>query len=518
MFATQKNESLANDVKMKYYNEMKFANFLHFYQPIDQQPDILEAVVTQSYRPIIKGMKDRMDFKLTLNINGALVELFDKYGYTDLIGDLKLLLESGRLEMTESAKYHAFLPFLSENETVRQINANKEVNSLYFGAAYKPKGFFPPEMAYDQKLNKIIQELGYEWMLLDEIALGGKVEYVDYSKIYKIKDTNLKVFFRDRRISNSIMSAIVRSKKNLIEILKEDLSTNNYKVTAMDGETFGHHRVGHEKLLFEIFDAEEFELVNISDLLDLYPETTEVELIKSTWASSPQDIEKGIQFLSWSDPKNQIHKWQWEFVDLALKELDKIDKNSAEYIKVRKKMDIALASDHFWWASAKPWWSLEMIEQGAFRLLDVIRSISNAPTDSLERARDYYEKIVSTSFDWQRTGIIRKMSAEQNKLLRIPFKERTLEKGGAETGVYYAFIGMLKDLEKKAVEQGEYEQAILWRDAAYKLENKHDIYDAINAIDLVRLKIPHEEVEKTIEEYGKEYKKIRGGQPEQRGA
>ncbi len=36
---------------------MKWANFLHFYQPSNQQPDILGAIVAQSYRPIIDGIK-----------------------------------------------------------------------------------------------------------------------------------------------------------------------------------------------------------------------------------------------------------------------------------------------------------------------------------------------------------------------------------------------------------------------------------------------------------------------------
>jgi len=101
-------------------------------------------------------------------------------------------------------------------------------------------------------------------------------------------------------------------------------------------------------------------------------------------------------------------------------------------------------------------------------------------------------------------------------ILRIPFKERTLEKEGVEN-VWYAFIDMMKQLEKKAVQNQEYEKAILWRDAVYKFENKSDIYDAVNAIDLVRIEIPNDEVEKTIIEYEKKYKQIRGGQPEQRG-
>ena len=125
--------------------------------------------------------------------------------------------------------------------------------------------------------------------------------------------------------------------------------------------------------------------------------------------------------------------------------------------------------------------------------------------------------IVSTGFNWQRTGKIREMMREQKSILRIPFKDRTIGRGGAERGVYYAFIDMMKRLEKEASDRGEYEKAILWRDSIFKLENKLDIYDTINAIDLLRVEISHEEVEKIIEQYKEKYRKIRGGQPEQRG-
>ena len=107
---------------------------------------------------------------------------------------------------------------------------------------------------------------------------------------------------------------------------------------------------------------------------------------------------------------------------------------------------------------------------------------------------------------------------EQKNILRIPFKDRTVGKGGREQGVYFAFMDMMKKLEKEAVDRHEYEKAILWRDAMYKLENKLDIYDTMNAIDLLRVEIPHKEVEEVIERYKAKYYKIRGGQPEQRGS
>ena len=496
---------------------MNWANFLHFYQPAAQQPDILAAIAEQSYGPILRGISDNKNARLTLNVNGALLELFDKYGHKDLIGLLRDLGKSGQVEFTSSAKYHAILPFVSESEAIRQIKMNDETNKFYLGEAYKPKGLFPPEMAYSENLAPIAESLGFEWIILDEIACGGEPGKVDYNKIYKIKGANLKVYFRERRLSNLIMSAVVRSEDTLREAMKDDLKSGRYVVTAMDAETFGHHRPGLEKMLLQIFQAKDINFVQVSDIPKYYNDVIEVSPVKSTWASSKEDIEKGIQFLSWRDPENQIHKWQWELVDLVLNKVYEMDKTLPTYEIIRKKMDFALASDHLWWASAKPWWSIEMIEDGAFRLLETIKMVESASREEVDKARDYYEKIVSTAFNWQRTGKIRQMMQEQRSILRIPFKDRTLGRPGAEN-VYYAFLAMMERLKKEATKRGEYEQAILWRDAIFKLKNKLDIYDTMNAIDLVRVKIPHDEVEKTIIEYEKKYHRLRGGQPEQRGS
>ena len=497
---------------------MYWANFLHLYQPADQQPDILEAVVKQSYEKLIQGIVDNPRIKITLNINGSLLELFDKYGYHSLIDNLRLAAKNGSLEFTGSAKYHAFLPLVSDNEIHRQIEINNETASYFLGDAYAPKGFFPPEMGYDPKLIPILEDFGFNWVILDEIAHSGGSEPVDYSKTYKIKDSNLNVYFRDRRISNLIMSAVVRTPGSLKEALKGDLEQNRYAVTGMDGETFGHHRPDLENLLFKIFNDTSFKFIKISEIPQYFSEVIDVEPVASTWASSKEDIEKGIQFLSWYDPSNDIHKWQWELLNIVLNEVYQVGKSSNIYDTVRHSMDKAVASDHFWWASAKPWWSVEMIEDGAHQLLETIKLVPNADSEKVGQAYNLYQNIVSTAFNWQRTGKIRQMAKSQSEMLRIPFKDRTIGAGGAEEGVYYAFMEMMKKLEKKAAETGEYEKAVLWRDAIYKLENKLDIYDMINAIDLLRIEIPFEEVERTIEKYKEAYHKMRGGQPEQRGA
>lgn len=496
---------------------MKWANFLHIYQPADQQPDILEAIVAQSYRPIISHLAKTPNIRVTLNVTGALLELFDKYGYKDILEMLKKLSDEGRVEFTGSAKYHAFLPFNEDDDIIRQIKINTDTLKFYIGKNYKQTGFFPPEMGFNPNIVPLVESLGFDWIILDEIALNGTPGTVDYTKIYKIKDSKLKVFFRERSLSNLIMSAIVRSPETLKEAMRDDLKSPRYIITAMDGETFGHHRPGLEKMLFNIFETPDFNLCTISDLLDSYKDIKEIEPIPSTWASSKEDIDRGVQFLSWKDPENKIHAWQWELFNLAREEVRKMDPKIPTYEEIKHRMDIGTASDHFWWASAKPWWSLEMIEDGAYRLLDTIRSVPDVKPLVLDKASDLYEKIISTAFNWQRTGKIRQMMSQQKSITRIPFADRTMGKGGAEEGVYHAFLDMMRDQEKLASLKGEYEKAILWRDAIYKLKNKLDIYDTINAIDLLRIEIPHETVEKTIEKYKEKYRQIRGGQPEQRG-
>lgn len=491
--------------------------FLHIYQPANQQEEILEAVVNQSYRPLLKGLLQTSNVGITLNVTGTLLEQLDHFGFHDVLDMLVKLGDLGIVEFTGSAKYHAFLPLLPINEIIRQITINDETCRFYLGKSFSPVGFFPPEMGYSGVLIPILSDLGYKWCLIDEIAYSGLQDTVSYDRLYRIQNSKLNVFFRNRRISNSIMSAIVRNSTNMVDVIGDELHKDIYLLTAMDGETFGHHRPGLEKLLFNILNDSSFSFVTISNLLFHFNRVEEVTPIASTWASTAKDIEDGNQFLSWKDPDNEIHAWQWEFLAMVLDCVNALDKSSDVYLKTRGLMDIAMSSDHFWWASAKPWWSVEMVEYGAFNLLSVIRSIPNISDVIYRKAETYYETIVSTAFSWQRSGKIRKMSRDQREFSRIPFKERTLEQGGEREGIYYAFVDLMYRLEKKAALAGEYEQAILWRDAIYKLEKKNDIYDSINAIDLLRQKIDHTEVEETIVRYKDIYRRLKGGQPEQRG-
>ncbi len=495
---------------------MRWANFLHIYQPAQQAKDILRQVVNESYRPVFSGLREIPNTKLTLNISGALAQLLVDDGYNDVIENIRWLAEQGHLEFTGTAMYHAFLPALSAGEVERQIRLNDETNLRIFGDCYQPKYFFPPEMAISQSVAEVVSGLGYRGLVLDEISWNGKIESVPFDRIFTVKTQSrpLEVVFRNRRLSNLIISAIARSADTFKQALGTEFEEEDrYLLTAMDGETFGHHRPGLEKLLFELLSQSDLEQVFISEISGYYPATSSFEIVPATWAASEYDIEKGIQFHSWDQPGNQIHALQWQLFHLVSDTIESATDDRG-YEKARTKLDPAIASDQFFWASNRPWWSIEMIESGAWLLLDALGELSDSFSPIQQQAKDLYFQITGLAFRWQREGKIRKEAHELKETIRIPFKARTLEQDKPE--VYRAFMDLMNKEMLTAAEKKDYERAIMWRDAIWKIETKNDIYDAIHATDVLRNTLPIGEIEALMDTYKKEYRKLRGGQAEQR--
>ena len=106
------------------------------------------------------------------------------------------------------------------------------------------------------------------------------------------------------------------------------------------------------------------------------------------------------------------------------------------------------------------------------------------------------------------------MAKQYKEIVKIPFKERTLEKGKPE--VYFAFLEMMRRKMWKAAKKKNFEKAILWRDAIWKLETKNDIYDAIHAVELLRKEVSDDSLRNLMDKYKKKYQKIISGQPEMR--
>lgn len=395
---------------------MYWANFLHIYQPPDQHEDILRQIVEESYYPLIKILKENPYGKLTLNITACLTEQLISYGYQDLIEDLKKLLKRKQVELTESSKYHAFLPLLPPSEIERQIKLNQETHKRIFGNSYCPRGFHLPEMAYSRKVAEVIAKLGYSFLVLNEISFEGKLfSKIDTSKIYKLKGfPQIKILFRNRKLSDLIQRGFMRKTDEFYQFLEKEIKENEYVITAMDGETFGHHRPGLEKFLAKLYEENKVKTATISEILSSFPMGFEIEPIEGSWASMESEIKEKIPFAQWKYPGNPIHEKQWELTYLAIESVNSFQKDP-NFNEAREFLDKSLFSCQYWWAGAVPWWEIEYIEKGAYYLKKVIETLKTIPPEIKEKAQKLYNEIVFTAFEWERTGLAHKKSIEYTR-------------------------------------------------------------------------------------------------------
>jgi excinuclease UvrABC helicase subunit UvrB len=82
-------------------------------------------------------------------------------------------------------------------------------------------------------------------------------------------------------------------------------------------------------------------------------------------------------------------------------------------------LDRAIHSDQYWWASARPWWSLEMIERGAFELKETVLAVPAVSTEVKDRAKDLYFAIITTGFAWQREGRVEELAKVEDEEIRM---------------------------------------------------------------------------------------------------
>jgi len=379
--------------------KITWANFFHIYQPPNWSFHIINKVARESYRPLLKSLLRNKNIKITLNVSGSLTEQLYKHGHADIIKNIKKLVQKKQIEMTGTAMYHPLLPLIPEQEVIRQIKLNNIINKKYFGKAYQPRGFFPPEMAYSNTLGKTVKKMGFKWIIVDEIAAYGRLGRLDFNKKYALKN-GLSVVFRNRMVSDYIS---FRSKLNQTsgfwQEINRDGRSNNFLITAMDGENLGHHRKNLDKFWYQLVTDSNVNATTISDLLGRYKKRQTKVPKKSSWSSREQEIKTGIPYVLWQDSKNPIHAAQWLLTNEIIKLVNK-NQGHKNYKEARPLLDKRLASDQYWWASAKPWWSLQIIKKKTLELL----AISTLLQPNNREIKKIANKIITLAQNWQKTS------------------------------------------------------------------------------------------------------------------
>lgn len=376
-----------------------WVNLIHIHQPPWQNPATLKSVVRQSYEKVFHTLEKHSSAKLTVNLTGSLAEQLKKY-HPKLLERIKNLALRDQVELTATAKYHPILPFLPPEEIKHQIEINDAINRAVFGPAWHPEGMFLPEMAYTKELAETIAAMGYKWIVLDEIALAGKINNkINFNKKYFIKNTKLGVVFRDRKISkNYVPNAILK--------MSEEETNNKIIVTATDGELYGHWYQDWQNVFAKVLASKKIKTMRISGYLKTLEKKQGVEPKSSSWETTEEEIKNNIPFALWHDPANNIHDYLWQLAHLAIKTNREHNQGNKE-MWPRRHLDRGLESSVFWWAAKrKPeafafiTWNPDEIQKGVEELIRSIRSLTRAPSQTKLKAEKLYAEIIKEI--WQK--------------------------------------------------------------------------------------------------------------------
>jgi hypothetical protein len=149
----------------------------------------------------------------------------------------------------------------------------------------------------------------------------------------------------------------------------------------------------------------EVRIVTISELLELFAAGERIQPYPSSWSTTADDLKAGNYYPLWKDPGNNLHRLQWEHVEIALglvREAQEVadTETSRRHAEIaRGLMDPALHSCQFWWASQRPHWDINMINRGLVQqeevVLNAFRAInfSSAPE---EVKREWYYRVVAS--------------------------------------------------------------------------------------------------------------------------
>lgn len=336
-------------------------------------------ITDQSYRPLVNLLKQYPEGKVDININAVLTEQLHDYALGDVITDLAELADRGQVEFTGSAKYHALLPLIPEPEIVRQIKLNEETNRHFFGQVYKPRGFFPPEMAVSPEIFPSIKDCGYDWFTMSPI---GNPHHIFPTTTFHQTQEGLAVVFRDDTISNEVSFDRMDGWGFLDRIKYRGTDEDYYVIIAQDGETHGHHiKHSFDKFFRPMLEAlphrHDVKMVTISELVDKFGRKDVIEPKPSSWSTDAGDIHHEAGFPLWYHPDNPLHMIQHKIIMKVTSLVVTAEQYQSEagpeqqhyYHVARVMLDRGEHSCQQWWASKRPWYSPDMIIRGIHELV-----------------------------------------------------------------------------------------------------------------------------------------------------
>ena len=333
------------------------------------------GTVDSNHRPLLECI-ERMGLPCALSVPWGLTELWLSSGHHDCVAMCQRLHASGRVEFVSTAAYHPILPLLPRNAMGRQVADGIQQHSSIF-TDWSCRGFVPPEMAFGPELLPVLQELSFDWCMVDDAPYCCLSDEPPFDYVPLV--SGLRVLLRSALWSRALVGVARAGKggRKLVSEMVRGLKSwfdgkDGYVCLAMDAECFGHHRRGSlaqlESFLKSVQRSRDMSLVFPTQIVERFPSKPD-EVPPGSWRTTSEQFWEGEFFAPWQSRYNSAHKHLWELTELAV----------GAVAKMQQRLDRGLHAGLYWDGRARADVLPSSSNGGLRTLIDVIAAA--APED-----------------------------------------------------------------------------------------------------------------------------------------
>jgi len=366
---------------------------------------------------MIEGYEDVA--RLHISFSGTLLKQLEDPGIRETFSDIVNIeyfldrYKNSNIEIVGTGLYHPVYPLTPEADWDAQTEWWKGLGQHLLGRDTF-QGFWPPEMGFCMEMIPMLKRHGYKYVLIDAWYVKPKREmrweelrYRPY--IARYDGAEIIVIPRDRELSDAQESGLDPGwfQHELYERTKQ-CDFPALVTTWTDGENGGWYRTANVEAGFwghfyhQILNRYRggtlgFTPVHISEFLDKFPPTEEVDVHRGAWNTGNH---WGGDFTQWTGSLLQKKGWDElhnasKYYHAVKKTFDKKKKQARDPEEIRqiiiKAYDHILTAEtscNFYWGSRWVHRSFDELEQAYFLLDTAIDKLSSKKEKRKEKKTD----------------------------------------------------------------------------------------------------------------------------------